>query len=465
MPIDSQVLEPLAGAFRGRLITPTDPDYDEARTIYNAMIDKRPALIAMCTDAADVIAAVNFGREQALDVAVRCGGHNGPGLGLADDGLVIDVSGLGGVRVDPKARTARVGAGCKWGDVDHATHAFGLAAVSGVISTTGVAGLTLGGGHGYLTRRHGLTIDNLLSVDLVLADGRFLTADAEHNADLFWAVRGGGGNFGVVTSFEFGLHPVATVIGGPMFWAIDDLETTLRWYRDWQPTAPRDVCAFYMTGQVPDGPPFPEAVRTRKVCGVVWCCTGTAKQADKALVAARAAAKPIFEHVGEVPFPMLQSLFDAIYPPGLQWYWKGDFFKEIDDEAVAVHQRFAEVPTAHSLMHLYPVDGAVHDVAVKDTPWAWRDVNWSMVIAGVDPDAANRERITAWARDYWRELSPHSSGAAYINFMMEEGADRVKATYGPNHERLRRIKAKYDPDNLFRVNHNIVPAEGKKGRA
>ena len=323
-----------------------------------------------------------------------------------------------------------------------------------------MGGLTLGGGHGYLTRKHGLTVDNLLAADVVLADGTLVHASEEENADLFWALRGGGGNFGVVTSFEYRLHPVKNVIAGPMFWPLDELETTLKWYRDWLPQAPEDVYAFYLEAEVPPAPNFPAELHGEKVCGLVWCCTGSREQAEAALTAARDAATPVFEHVGEVPYPALQSAFDELYRPGLQWYWKGDFVGELTDEAVAEHVRFGSVPTTHATMHLYPINGAVHRRAPDATAWNRRDANWSMVIAGVAADPADRDRITDWARGFWEALHPHSLGAGgYVNFMMEEGEDRVKATYGDNYARLREIKAKYDPGNFFHVNQNIEPAE------
>ncbi len=452
-------IEPLQDVLRGDLVQPEDSHFDEVRTIYNGMIDKRPAVVARCANVADVVRAVRFGREKGLDTAIRSGGHNGPGLALVDDGLVIDLSAMKGIRVDPEASTALVEPGCTWGDVDHATHAFGLATVSGVISTTGVGGLTLGGGHGYLTRKHGLTIDNLLSADVVLADGRLVHASETENPDLFWAIRGGGGNFGVVTSFEYRLHPVDTVIAGPMFWRLDDLEDTLRWYREWLPQADEDTYAFYLTARVPAGEPFPESIHGEKVCGLLWCHTGTAQEAEAALREARAVAEPLFEGVEPVPYPALQSAFDELYPPGDQWYWKGDLVREITDEAVAEHVRFGKVPTAKSTMHLYPIDRAVHRVGREETAWGHRDATWSMVIAGVDSDPDNRDRITSWAREYWEALHPHTVGGAYINFMMEEGPDRIRATYGDNYERLQRVKAKYDPDNFFHVNQNVEPAE------
>jgi FAD/FMN-containing dehydrogenase len=439
------------------VIQPDHQDYDEVRSLYNGMIDKRPAVIAQCANVADVINAVRFGKEQNLDTAIHGGGHNGPGLALVDDGLVIDVSNMKGIRVDPEAKTVRVEPGCRWGDVDHATHAFGLATVSGVIANTGVSGLTLGGGHGYLTRKYGLTIDNLLSADMVLADGSLVHASNQENPDLFWALRGGGGNFGVVTSFEYRLHPVDQVIGGPMFWPIDKVEPTLKWYRQWLPQAPRDVYAFYMIAKVPPAPIIPEELHERKVCGLMWCYTGPENKSDEIIQPARDVAEPLFEFIGPLPYPAIQSIFDDILSPGLQWYWKGDFISEIPDEAISEHVRFGEVPTTLSTMHLYPVDGAAHDIKTDESAWFHRDANWSMVIAGIDPDPANNEKITQWAKDYWQALHPYSTGGAYVNFMMEEGEDRIKATYGDNYEKLRKIKAKYDPDNFFHVNQNIKP--------
>ncbi|WP_129113700.1 FAD-binding oxidoreductase [Halegenticoccus tardaugens] len=455
--VDETAVENFRETFRGTLVGPNDPNFDDARTIYNAMIDKRPRLIARCADVADVIAAVNFGRDQDLEIAIRSGGHSGPGLALVDDGLVIDLSAMKGIRVDPDEKTVRVEPGCTWGDIDHATQAFGLATVSGVISTTGVGGLTLGGGHGYLTRKYGLTIDNLLSADVVLADGQFVHASADEHPDLFWALRGGGGNFGAVTSFEYRLHPVDMVVAGPMFWPIEELESTMRWYREWLPTAPEDVYAFYLIAEVP-GDPFPEAIHGENVCGLIWCYLGSQDRAVAVTQPARDVAEPIFEHLGEMPYSALQSMFDGLYPPGDQWYWKGDFVRELSDGAIAQHRRFAEVPTAKSTMHLYPVDGAVHRVGADETAWSHRDVTWSMVIVGVDPDPAKRETIKDWARDYWQALHEHSTDGAYINFMMEEGQGRIRATYGDNYDRLREVKARYDPDNVFHVNQNVEPA-------
>jgi FAD/FMN-containing dehydrogenase len=456
--ISDETIQSLKSAIRGDIICPGDAEYNDTRAIYNGMIDKHPGVIAKCTNVADVITSVNTARDEGLEVSIRSGGHNGPGLALVDDGLVIDLSPMKGIRVDPKRKTAHVEPGCTWGDVDHATHAFGLATVSGVISTTGVGGLTLGGGHGYLTRKYGLTIDNLNSADVVLADGSLVHASENEHPDLFWALRGGGGNFGVVTSFEFDLHPVKNVIGGPMFWPLDKLETTMKWYRDWLPSLPDDVYAFYLVAEVPAGEPFPEEIHGEKVCGLMWCYTGPENQVEPFAREARDVAEPIFEHTGSMPYPALQSLFDGLYPTGLQWYWKGDFVNELSDDAIEVHKQFASVPTMHSTMHLYPVNGAAHRPDKEDTAWEKRDATWSMVIAGIDPDPSNSDKITNWAKEYWEALHPHTMGGAYVNFLMEEGVDRIQATYGDNFEKLRNIKAKYDPDNFFHINQNIKPA-------
>ena len=452
------VVQTLKSSLNGEMILPGSPGYDSARKIYNGMIDKKPAIIIKCANVDDVIAAVNFGREQGLDTAIRSGGHNGPGLSLVDDGLVIDLSKMKSVRVDPENRRAKVEAGCTWGDVDRATHEYGLATVSGVISTTGVGGLTLGGGHGYLTRKFGLTIDNLLSADVVLADGTIVHASEDENSDLFWALRGGGGNFGVVTSFEYRLHPLKNVIAGPLFWPIGEMEKTLKWYRNWLPKLPEDVYAFYLTAEVPAGEPFPKEIHGRKVCGLLWCYTGEKDQFETWIQQAREVAEPLFEFTPEMPYPMLQSMFDGIYPPGDQWYWKGSFMNELNDKAIAEHVRHGEVPTSKSTMHLYPVDGAAHKVKMNETAWQHRDAIWSMVIVGVDPDPENAGLLKNWARNYWEALHPHSLRVrSYINFMMEEGQERIETTYGENYKRLQQVKAQYDPENFFHVNQNIKP--------
>jgi len=354
----------------------------------------------------------------------------------------------------------RVEGGCVWGDVDHATHAFGMATPCGFISSTGVAGLTLGGGIGYLTRRYGLTIDSLLSVDMVLADGRFVTATAEENSDLFWAVRGGGGNFGVITSFEFRLHPVDIVQFGPTFWELSEAATVLRAYRDFIKAAPENVSGFFAFLVIPPSPMFPEHLHMKKVCGIVWCCTGTAEETEKALKPMVNVGKPLLHHVGPAPFPAVQSFFDPLFVPGLQWYWRADYFTDLSDEAIARHaEQGSKVPTMLSTMHLYPVNGAAQRVGKNDTAYSFREALFAEVIVGVDPDPANAEKISSWCKNYWDTLHPFSAGGGYVNFMMEEGQDRVKATYRDNYQRLVKIKSKYDPQNFFRVNQNIRPRE------
>ena len=404
-------LDALEEGLRGRLVRPNSNGYEAARAVYNAMIDRRPAAVALCADVADVLMAVR--RRTRARRARRGAGwraQRAGGLGVCDGGLVIDLSALRGVRVDPAARTAQVEGGCTWGDVDHATHAFGLATPSGIISTTGVGGLTLGGGLGHLARRYGLTIDNLLAADVVLADGTFVTASADEHPDLFWALRGGGGNFGVVTSFRFRCHPVSTVIAGPLFYDLADAGDVLRWYREFLPAAGRDLNGFFLFGAVPPAPPFPEHLHARKVCGVMWLYTGPQDSADEALAPVRAFGTPLMDGLHEAPYPMVQAAFDPLYPLGMQHYWRADFFTEITDDAIAVHEKFGEVPTALSTMHLYPIDGAVHEVGTDETAFAYRDATWSGVIAGIDPDPANADVLRDWAVGYWDALHPHSAG-------------------------------------------------------
>ncbi len=445
--------------FEGTLIGPADSSYEEARQVYNAMIDRRPALVARCAGPDDVAKVVNFARENDVLLAVRGGGHNGAGLGTCDGGVVIDLAGLKQIEVDPGARTARVGGGCTWGEVDAATGEHGLATPSGIISTTGVGGLTLGGGMGHLSRKCGLTIDNLLEAEVVLASGERVRAAEDENPNLFWAIRGGGGNFGVVTSFLFRLHEVGTVIGGPTFWDVDQSAEVLSAYREFILAAPRELNGFFAYTSVPPAPPFPGELHGRKVCGIVWCYVGGEEEAAAAMAPLLdSVPAPLMHGVQPMPHAVLQTAFDALYPKGDQWYWRADFVNDIPDEAVAAHARFGpEMPSGQSTMHLYPIDGAAHDAGNSDTAWAYRDANWGSVFAGVDPDPANAAAIRDWSVDYFEALHPYSAGGAYVNMMMDEGQERVKASYGGNYERLARIKAEYDPGNLFRVNQNIEP--------
>ena len=454
--------EELATAVRGDLIMPGDPGYDRARAVYNAMIDKRPAAIVRCRDTADVIACVRFGREHGVEIAARGGGHNAGGLGVSDDALVIDLSLLRSTTVSPENHTVRADPGCTWGDVDHATVAFGMATPSGFIASTGVAGLTLGGGIGYLSRRFGLTVHNLLAADVVLADGTFVTASESSHSDLFWALRGGGGNFGIVTSFTFRCHDIGehgTVIAGPVLYDFADTAEVMRWYRELHPSLPEELSGWIGLITIPPAPPFPEELWGHKSCAIVWCYTGPHDKADEVLAPVKAHGSPLVVGLQPMPFNVFQSAFDALYPAGLQWYWKADFFHEISDAAIDVHVKYgAQLPTGHSTMHMYPIDGAVSRVSEDATAFAYRDGGWAGVIVGVDPDPANAGLITQWARDYYQELHPTSAGGGYINFMMSEGPDRIKASYRGNYDRLARIKSRYDPNNTFHINQNIQPA-------
>ena len=453
----ASVIDELRSTLRGPVVTPDDATYDSIRALHNGAYDIRPQAIARCADVADVMAAVRMAAPLGIDIAVRGGGHNGAGYGTSED-LVIDLSLLKGIRIDPASRLAHVGGGALIADLDHAGHAFGLAVPAGIIGTTGVGGLTVGGGHGHLTRKCGLTIDNLVSADVVLADGSFVTADAGREPDLFWALRGGGGNFGIVTEFTFRMHPVASVVAGPTLFPVERTEEILRWYRDFLPSAPRELNGFFATMSVPPAAPFPEELWLKKMCGVVWCYTGSAAEADALLRPVRDLG-PLIDDMAEMPYPVFNSLFDELYGPGDQWYWRGDFVREIADEAIPVHASWGErLPSWKSTMHLYPVDGAPHDVGPDETAWAFRDARWSTVIAGVDPEPQMLPALRDWCVGYWEDQHPYSAGGGYLNFMMAEGRERIEATYGPHYGRLAAIKAAYDPGNVFHVNQNIVPA-------
>jgi len=456
--------EDLAAAVRGSVILPLDPEYDQARTVYNAMVDKRPAAIARCRDVADIITCVRFAREYGLEIAVRGGGHSVPGLGVWDDALVIDLSLLRSTTVSPENHTVRADAGCTLADVDHATAAFGMAVPFGILGSTGVAGLTLGGGVGYLSRRFGLTVDNLLAAGVVVADGTFVTASENSHSDLFWALRGGGGNFGVVTSFTFRCHDIGehgTIIGGPVLYDLADTADVMRWYRELLPSLPEELSGFFALLTIPPAPPFPEPLWGRKVCGIVWCYTGPHDRADEVLEPIRTFGSPLVAGLQPMPFSVLQGAFDELNPAGLQQYWRADFFSEISDVAIDVHVKYGrQLPTGLSAMHLHPIDGAASRVPGDATAFAYRDGGWAGVIIGVDPDPDNAGLLSQWARDYWQELHPTSAGGAYVNFLMNEGTDRIKAAYRGNYHRLAQIKHRYDPDNTFHINQNIQPDGG-----
>ncbi len=458
----SDPIKVLTDTVRGPVITPPDPEYDDARSVYNAMHDRRPSAVVRCTDSADVMAVVAAGRESGLDLAIRGGGHSVPGYGTIDDGLVLDLSRMNSVQVDPVKRIARVGGGATLGDVDHATYPFGLAAPGGVVSTTGVAGLTLGGGIGYLTRSVGLTIDNLLSADVVLADGRQVTASDYQNEDLFWALRGGGGNFGVVTNFEFQLHEVGDVVGGPLFYNFDDARAVLECYRDYIARAPEQLGCFFGWQIAPDLPFIPRDRIGDLFCVLVTCWNGPHEEAEKVLKPLRDAAEVQTEQVGVVSFPDMNSAFDDLVPKGMQNYWKADFISELTDDAITAHiEHGAKTPHVSSSMHLHPINGAAQRVGPDETAFGHRDKQFSPVVVGIWSDPEDNEANIKWVKDYYDAIHPHSgSEGGYINFMSGDDDDRAQVNYGVNYDRLAAVKKTYDPENVFHVNQNIAPASG-----
>ena len=459
-------IKSLRDVVRGQIIEPDDPNYDEARSVYNATHDRRPLAVVRCVDEADVIAALAVVRENQLALSVRGGGHSVPGFGTCDDGLVIDLSPMRWVRVDPEKRTARAGGGALWGDFDHATHSYGLATTGGIISTTGVCGLSLGGGFGYLMRKHGLSCDNILSADVITADGRRVTASDHQNEDLFWALRGGGGNFGVVTSLELQLHPVSTVFGGPMFFELDAAGEVMRGFDELITDAPEELGGFFAFQIAPPLPFIPENRRGDTLCLIVSCWSGDLAEGEKVVAAMRGLGPVVAENVGPLPYQALNSAFDALLPKGLQHYWKADFVKTLTDAAIAAHvEHGSRMPCVQSTMHLYPLGGAVHRVGSSETAFSHRDVGYAALIAGTWPDPADNAANTAWVRDYYTAIHSHSGvDGGYVNFMAGDDADRVKQNYMGNYERLARVKADWDPGNVFRMNQNIRPAAKRGGR-
>ncbi len=451
-------IDQLREQVRGDVIAPGDEAYEEARAVYNAMIDKRPAVVVRPVNAGDVIAAVNFARESGIDLAVRGGGHGVPGFGTCDGGVAIDLSRMKGVRVDPAAKTARAEGGATWGDFNAATHPFGLATTGGIISTTGIAGLTLGGGIGYLARGFGLSSDNLVSADVVTADGRLVQANENDNADLFWALRGGGGNFGVVTSLEYRLHPVRDIYGGPMFFELEHAGDVLRFYREFIADAPEQFGGFPAWQIAPPLPFIPEDRHGETFLAFVSCWAGPVDQGEAILKPLRDVAPIVAEHIGPMPYPALNGAFDALVPPGLQHYWKANFVKELTDDAIEAHLAHGpKVPVVNSTVHIYPINGACHRVAADATAFAYRDANFATVIAGMWPDSAQNTANIKWVRDYYDATAPLSEEGGYVNFMSEDDQSRIKANYKGNYDRLVDVKRKYDPDNLFHLNQNIKP--------
>jgi FAD/FMN-containing dehydrogenase len=455
----ASTVDELRAQVRGEVIAQDDEGYDEARRVFNAMIDRRPAVVVRPVNVGDVITAVRYARENRLDLAIRGGGHGVPGFGTWDDGVVIDFSSMRGVRVDPRTSTARAEGGATWGDFNAATHAFGLATTGGVVSTTGVAGLTLGGGIGYLARGYGLSCDNLISADVVTADGRFLVASDDENDDLFWAIRGGGGNFGVVTALEYRLHPVKDIYGGPMFYELSDASTILKFFREFIEDAPEELGGFPGFQIAPPLPFIPEDRHGETFALIVACWAGPVDEGENVFKAFHDVAPVVAEHVGPMPYPVLNSAFDGLYPAGeLQHYWKANFVAELTDDAIEAHlEHGPRVPVVNSTMHLYPVNGAVQRIAPDVTAFPYRDATFATVIAGMWPDPSDNDVNTGWVRDYYEATAPHSEAGGYINFMSADDQQRIEANYRGNYRRLVDVKRKYDPDNLFHLNQNIKP--------
>jgi FAD/FMN-containing dehydrogenase len=457
--IDPAAVDKLEGALEGRLIRPDDADYNDARIVYNGMHDRRPALIVMCTSASDVAAAIALASSNGLDLAVRGGGHSGPGFGTCDGGIVADLTPMKQIAVDTEDRTATAGGGCTWKDFDDATHAHGLATTGGTLSSTGIAGLTLGGGFGHLTRRFGLSCDNLLSADVVTASGESVTADEKQNADLFWALRGGGGNFGVVTSFTYRVHPVAEIIGGPIAWPLEAAPDVLGVYAELNENAPDDFGGIAGLAPIPPFPFVDESWHQRPGCLAIVCWTGAPEHLDDAMEPLRSAAEPLGEGIGPMPYPVINTLFDELLPPGLQQYWKGNFAKELPREALAIHVDHAtNVPSPESGTFFFPFGGAAARIGHGQTAFGHRDARFNVVVAGAWQDGAHNKANTKWVRDYYKALQPYSEEGGYVNFMASDDGDRIPEGYGQNFKRLQQVKATYDPNNLFHVNHNISPA-------
>jgi len=448
--LDEPVLEALRAELRGAVVEPADPEYDIARRVHNGMIDKRPAIIARCTGVADVMAALQFGLAHDLPIAVRGGGHNVAGKAVCDDGIVIDLSQMKGMRVDPGNRTARAEAGLTWGEFDRETQAFGLATTGGAVSTTGIAGLTLGGGIGWLQRRHGLTCDNLLSADVVTADGRFLTASETENPDLFWGLRGGGGNFGIVTSFEYRLHPLGQVLGGPVLHPFEAAQEAFGFFREFMNSAPDEVSGAFGLGPLPDG---------QRAVFLFVCYAGLPEEGEKVIAPMRAFGSPLEDLIQPMAYCDVQQAFDADFPFGLKNYWKSSNVASLSDDAIDTMAAFME--SAPSLMPMVLVErlgGAVARVPAEATAFGHREAEYDLIIAAIWGDDAEQEAHIDWARSFWDAMQPYSTDTVYVNYLSEEGEERVRAAYGGDHyTRLVELKRKYDPENVFRSNQNIKP--------
>ena len=459
LPVSDAAISSLRADLRGQVLLPGADGYDSAREIWNAMIDRRPGLIVRCAGAADVVRGLRFVQEHRLLLAVRGGGHNIAGNAVCDGGVVLDLSPMKAVRIDPTRRIAHVEAGCTLGDLDHDAQVFGLATPLGINSTTGVAGLTLGGGFGWLTRKHGLTVDNLLSADVVTADGQLVTADGMHHADLFWALRGGGGNFGIVTSFEFQLHPVGpTVLSGLLVHPFADAERVLRFYREFAARTPDEVVPWIVMRKAPPLPFLPPQVHGKEVVVMAVFYAGDLGEGEKALAPLRQFGSPIADAVGPHPYVGWQKAFDPLLTPGVRNYWKSHNFLTLDDGLIRTLVDYAgRLPSPHCEVFLGQLGGASRRVPVNAMAYAQREVEFVMNVHGRWEDAADDQQCIAWSRALVADTAKFATGGVYINFMTADEGDRVHAAYGANYERLAALKAKYDPSNVFRLNHNIQP--------
>jgi len=449
--LSPETLRDFQAKLRGDLLRPGDAGYGAARSIWNAMIDKHPALIVRCAGISDVINSVGFARTNGFGVAIRGGGHNIAGNALCDGGLVIDLSGMRSIRVDPASRTARAEPGLTWGEFDHETQVFGLATTGGVVGSTGIAGLTLGGGVGWLHAKYGLTADNLLSADVVLADGSFVSANSTENEDLFWALRGGGGNFGVVTSFQYQLHPLNQVLAGPVFHPAERALDVLRFYRDFTATLPDDLTVY--TGFLTD----PEG---NKLIGIVVCYTGSIEEGARLVKPVREFGQPVADLIGPMPYTALQSMFNEAFPSGRRNYWKSSFMDDLSDDALKTVAQYAvAAPSPTSMVMIENYHGAYSRVGPTDTAYSYRDSHYDLLILASWADQSESDDNIGWARSFFDAMRPHLSSKAFPNLMgQDEMADRAGEAYGINYTRLSEIKKKYDPENFFRLNLNIKPA-------
>jgi FAD/FMN-containing dehydrogenase len=452
----------LAQQLRGTLVRPGDDGYDAARSVWNGMIDRRPALVVRCAGAADVTAGLHFAREHELVVAVRGGGHNVAGFGTCDGGVVLDLSPMKGIRVDPRTSTARAEGGVVWSELDHEAQAFGLATTGGLVTSTGIAGFTLGGGIGWLMRKHGLACDNLLSADVVTAAGRLVTASPVENDELFWGLRGGGGNFGVVTSFEYRLHPVGPIVfGGALFHPLERAAELLRFYRGWTPTLPDELTTMVAFLTAPPLPFIPEPLHGTKLVAVALCFVGPPERGEAAIEPLRAFGAPAAEHVGPLPYRLLQGMFDAGAPRGIHSYWKSEYLAELEDGAIdALVAAAGAMGSPLTQLHVHHLEGAVARADAAATAFGRRDGRYVVNVLGMWPEPALREREVAWARGAAERLRPYSPGGAYLNFFDgDEGDERIRDAYGSDkYERLVALKREWDPDNVFRLNQNIAPS-------